>query len=84
MDDSSPSSTRRAPVVACALVPRFSLLVALGGRREAMGDPVALAPEAGGPQTVGESSGAAEAFGVRAGMGLSEALARCPALGLVP
>jgi protein ImuB len=33
---------------------------------------------------VGEASGPAEAFGVRAGMRLGEALARCPELGLVP
>jgi protein ImuB len=32
---------------------------------------------------VGEASGPAEAFGVRAGMRLGEALARCPELGLV-
>jgi protein ImuB len=33
---------------------------------------------------VGETSGPAEAFGVRAGMRLGEALARCPDLTLVP
>ena len=33
---------------------------------------------------VGEVSGAAQAFGVRRGMALGEALARCPQLGLVP
>ena len=33
---------------------------------------------------VGEASGPAEAFGVRAGMRLGEALARCPELALVP
>jgi protein ImuB len=45
--------------------------------------PVALAPEPGGPQVVGQTSGAAEAFGIHAGMRLGEALARCPALGLI-
>lgn len=45
---------------------------------------MALAPEPGGPQVVGEASGPAEAFGVRAGMRLGEALARCPGLILVP
>ncbi len=45
---------------------------------------MALAPEPGGPQVVGEASGPAEAFGVRAGMRLGEALARCPELILVP
>lgn len=45
---------------------------------------VALAPEPGGPQVVGEVSGAAEAFGIHAGMRLGEVLARCPSLALVP
>ena len=49
-----------------------------------LGRPVALAPEPGGPQVVGEVSGAAEAFGVHGGMRLGEALARCPSLSLVP
>lgn len=67
---------------ACALIPRLSLRSALGDRAE-IGKPVALAPEPGGPQVIGEASGAAEAFGVRAGMRLAEALSRCPGLGLV-
>ena len=46
--------------------------------------PLALAPRPGGPQVVGEASGAAEAFGIHAGMRLGEALARCPQLTLVP
>lgn len=70
-------------VIACALVPRLSLTSALGDRTGLLGRPVALAPRPGGPQVVGEASGAAEAFGVRAGMRLAEALARCPALELV-
>ena len=44
---------------------------------------MALAPEPGGPQVIGETSGAAEAFGLRAGMRLGEALSRCPDLSLV-
>jgi nucleotidyltransferase/DNA polymerase involved in DNA repair len=70
-------------VVACALIPRFALLAALGERREMLAQAVALAPEPGGPQVVGEVSGAAEAFGIHAGMRLGEALARCPSLVLV-
>jgi protein ImuB len=70
-------------VIGCVLIPRFALLAALGDRRELLGRPLALAPEPGGPQVIGEASGAAEAFGVRAGMRLSEALGRCPALSLV-
>lgn len=71
-------------MVACALIPRLALLAALGERREMLGRAVALAPQPGAPQVIGEASGAAEAFGVRAGMRLSEALSRCPALVLLP
>lgn len=71
-------------MVACALIPRLALLAALGERREMLGRAVALAPEPDAPQVIGEASGAAEAFGVQAGMRLAEALARCPALVLVP
>jgi nucleotidyltransferase/DNA polymerase involved in DNA repair len=71
-------------VIGCALIPRFSLTVALGSRRKLLGRPVAVAPEPGRPQVVGEASSAAEAFGVRAGVGLAEALARCPELVLLP
>jgi protein ImuB len=70
-------------LVVCILIPRFPLLAAVGGRRERLLHPAALAPEPGGSQAVGEVSGAAEAFGVRAGMALGEALSRCPELALV-
>jgi protein ImuB len=71
-------------MVVCILFSRFALVAALEGRRELMGEPVALAPEAGRRQVVGEVSPAAEAFGVVAGMRTGEALARCPELRLVP
>src|SRR5207244_11224155 len=65
--------------VACALIPRFALLATLEERRRALlTRPLALAPEPGGPQVVGETSGPAAAFGVHAGMRLGEARARCP------
>src|SRR5690242_10368365 len=66
---------------------RFYAREALAGR------PLALAPAFGGAGSgsggaaasrVGEVSGAAEACGVRDGMALGEALARCPELVLVP
>src|SRR5467141_2078849 len=57
---------------------------ALLGRRELLGEAVALAPEPGRRQVVGEVSPAAEAFGVVPGMRVGEALARCPELRLVP
>jgi protein ImuB len=71
-------------MVVCVLFSRFALVAALEGRRELMGEPVALAPEAGRRQVVGEVSPAAEAFGVVPGMRTGEALARCPELRLVP
>jgi protein ImuB len=70
-------------MVACVLIPRLELSSALGDRREMVGRPMALAPDPGGPQVIGEVSGAAETFGVRPGMRLAEALGRCPALVLV-
>lgn len=71
-------------MVACVLIPRFSLLAALGDRRALVAEPVALAPEAGREQAVGEVSAHAEAFGIVAGMRVGEALSRCPELRLVP
>ncbi|HEX8075428.1 MAG TPA: hypothetical protein VF545_10655 [Thermoleophilaceae bacterium] len=67
----------------CVLYVRFALLAALGGRQGLLGQPVALAPEPGRRQVVGEVSAGAEALGVAAGMRVGEALARCPELRLV-
>jgi nucleotidyltransferase/DNA polymerase involved in DNA repair len=71
-------------MVVCVLYPRFELLAAVGDRRAMLAEPVALAPEAGREQMVGEVSAAAEAFGVTPGMRVGEALARCPELRLAP
>ena len=71
-------------MIVCVLIPRFALTTALGDRGELLQSPVALAPEPGGTQQVGEVSLAAEAFGIHPGMRLGEALARCPKLTLVP
>ncbi|MBE2319788.1 hypothetical protein DVA67_027730 [Solirubrobacter sp. CPCC 204708] len=70
-------------MIVCALFPRFELAVAAGGREALAAAPLALAPEIGREQLVGETSAAAEAHGVRAGLRLGEALARCPTLQLV-
>ncbi|MGH2902800.1 MAG: DNA polymerase Y family protein [Solirubrobacteraceae bacterium] len=70
-------------MIVCVYLPRFELLVAAGGPEALAGAPLAIAPSAGGKGVVGQVSGAAEALGVRAGMVLGEALARCPALKLV-
>jgi protein ImuB len=71
-------------MVVCVYLPRFELFLAAGGARALVGQPLAIAPLPGSEQRVGEASGAAEARGVRKGMALGEALARCPDLALVP
>jgi nucleotidyltransferase/DNA polymerase involved in DNA repair len=70
-------------MIVCVLLPRFELTVAAGGREALAAGPLALAPELGREQLIGEASAAAEAYGIRAGLRLGEALARCPALRLV-
>jgi protein ImuB len=80
--------------VACAIVPRFQLLAALGeptlegssggSPSHLAARPAALAPEPGAAQLVGEVSGPAEELGVRPGMRVGEALSRSPELALVP
>ena len=65
-------------------IPRFALSVAAGGSRDLLAGPVALAPEPGRPSLVGEPSPAALSGGVRGGMAVGEALARVPALKLLP
>src|SRR5689334_3438859 len=70
-------------MVVCILLPRFELAVAAGGREALAAGPLALAPELGREPLIGEASAAAEAYGVRAGLRLGEALARCPTLRLV-
>ena len=71
-------------MIVCVHLPRFELVVAAGGAGALTGRAVAVAPLPGSQQRVGEVSGAAEARGVVRGMILSEALARCPDLLLVP
>jgi protein ImuB len=70
-------------MIVCVLIPRFELAIAAGGREALASGPVALAPETGREQLIGEVSAAAEAHGVKAGLRLGEALARCPTLRLV-
>src|SRR6188508_80377 len=70
-------------VIVCILLPRFELAVAAGGREALATGPLALAPEIGREPLIGETSAAAEAYGVRPGLRLGEALARCPTLRLV-
>jgi protein ImuB len=79
-----PDANMCSVMVVCVFYPRFELLAGLGDRRALLSEPVALAPEAGREQVVGEVSAAAEAFGVVRGMRLGEAMSRCPALRLIP
>jgi protein ImuB len=72
-------------MLAALLVPRFAFAVT--ARRQGGIDPAvaaALGPEPGSQPIIGEPSAAAEAAGVRAGMRLTEALALCPGLALLP
>jgi protein ImuB len=71
-------------MIVCVHLPRFELVAAIGGSQELAGRAVAIAPSGAGARSVGEVSGRAQAQGVRAGMGLGEALARCPKLELMP
>src|SRR5881227_291279 len=72
-------------MIVCVLLKRLPLIAALGGaRRDLIGEPVALAPEPGREQRVGEVSPAAEAFGIGPGTRVGEALSRCPDLRLLP
>ncbi|TMK62986.1 MAG: hypothetical protein E6G53_12485 [Actinobacteria bacterium] len=71
-------------MVVSVLYLRFALVAAMEGRQALPGQAVALAPQPGGRQMVGEVSAAAETFGVATGMRVGEALARCPELLLVP
>ncbi len=71
-------------MIVCVHLPRFELVLAAGGAQALVGRALAIAPPSGSEQRLGEVSGAAEAQGVRRGMALGEALARCPELALVP
>jgi len=70
-------------MVVCVLSHRFALLAAVGERERLLREPLALGPQAGGTQTLGDVSPRAEAFGVTAGMRVGEALGRCPELRLI-
>jgi protein ImuB len=67
----------------CALVPRFPLIASVS-EAGILARPVALAPEPGAAQLIGEVSKPAESFGLRPGMRMGEALSRCPELALIP
>jgi protein ImuB len=70
-------------MIVAVLLPRFPLLVAMLAARSPLGEPAALAPAPGEPQVVGACTPAASDRGVRPGLRVGEALARCPDLVLV-
>ena len=74
----------RGPRIVCVHIPRFQLRVATGGSQDLLGRAVAIAPSGSGAMPIGEVSASARAQGLRAGMALGEALARCPKLELIP
>lgn len=71
-------------MILCVQLPRLALTVAAGGPQALAGRALAIAPSTATAQQIGAVSGSAESAGVRAGMRLGEALARCPELVLVP
>jgi protein ImuB len=70
-------------VIACILIPGFTLRAALRSRPRLALVPVALAPEPGKEALIGPVTAAAEDAGVQAGMRMGEALATCPGLVLI-
>jgi protein ImuB len=70
-------------IVAVSL-PRFPLLVAMLANGTALDTPAALAPAPGAPQLVGLCTRSARDDGVRPGLRIGEALARCTGLVLIP
>lgn len=69
---------------AVLLLPAFYLQAALRLRTELRGAPVAIVDERGGKGAILERNAEAQSAGVAAGMAGVQALARCPALTLLP
>jgi nucleotidyltransferase/DNA polymerase involved in DNA repair len=70
-------------MVICVLLPLLALRAALGDAQNRLQEPVALAPQHDSAQLIGPVSPAAHQLGVRAGMGLGEAVDICPRLTLI-
>lgn len=70
-------------MIAVVRLPRLPLLVAMLRARRPLDMAAALAPIPGAPQVIGLCTPAAEAEGVRPGLRVGEAHARCPHLALV-
>ncbi|MGK2954606.1 MAG: DinB/UmuC family translesion DNA polymerase [Solirubrobacterales bacterium] len=70
-------------MVISVILPLLALRAALGKAQNRLLEPIALAPQHDAAQLVGEVSQIAYGLGVRAGMGLGEAIDICPTLSLV-
>jgi protein ImuB len=70
-------------MIACLVIPGFTLRAALRSRPRLALGPAALAPEPGREPLIGPVTTTAEAAGVQTGMRMGEALAICPELVLV-
>ncbi|MBM3665523.1 MAG: hypothetical protein FJW92_06995 [Actinobacteria bacterium] len=70
-------------MIVTARIPLFPLRIAVLEARVAWDDPTALGPAPGEAQVVGECTPVAWAQGVRPGLRVGEAMARCPGLDLV-
>ena len=71
-------------MIVCALIPRLPLLIALRHARRPPDAVAALGPAPGDPQIIGTPTAAAAAHGIRDGLRVGEALARCPHLEIIP
>ena len=71
-------------MIVTAHIPLLPLRIAVIEARVAWDDPVALGPPPGDAQVIGDCTPAAWSCGVRPGLRVGEALARCPGLDLVP
>jgi len=70
-------------MIVSVILPLLALRAALGKAQNRLLEPIALAPQHDATQAVGEVSPVAHGLGVRAGMGLGEAIDICPSLVLV-
>lgn len=70
-------------MIVTALIPLFPLRIAVLESRVAWDDPIALGPATGDAQVIDSCTPAAWDEGVRPGLRVGEALARCPSLDLV-
>ena len=71
-------------MIVCVLLPHLPLRVALRTARRPLDAVAVLGPSPGEPQVVGLPTDAAAEHGIRPGLRVGEALARCPELQIIP